>query len=83
MENGRPCASFVFAMFRKNVDSFGQSVAQQGLEELQVDNLNKMDNSEANLNMRMVAWRRSNLKMMPVNHRSRTTRRRTDGMLAA
>ena len=31
MENGRPCVNFVFAMFRKNVNSFGHSKTWRSL----------------------------------------------------
>jgi hypothetical protein len=66
MENGRPCVKFVFAMFRKNVDSFGHSKP-----------LRSLTIGWAILRlMRMVARRRSKM-----SHRSRTTRRSTDGML--
>ena len=70
MENGRPCVNFVFAMFRENVDSFGHSKTWRSLTiRWAIPRL-------ATSNMRMVAWRRSKM-----NHRSRATRRSTDGML--
>ena len=66
MENGRPCVNFMFAMLLKNVDSFGRSKTWRSLTI-----------GWAILRLiRMAAWWRSKM-----NHRSRTTRRSTDGML--
>ncbi len=64
--NGRPCVKFVFAMFRKNVDSLGHSKTWRSLT---------IGWAILRL-MRMVARRRSKM-----SHRSRMTRRSTDGML--
>jgi hypothetical protein len=67
------CASFMFAMFRRNVAHSIEVWTQQDLEELD----NRMGNSEANEDGGM----EEETLRKKINHRSRTTRRSTDGML--